>query len=48
VFFCAAQIYNILKDYSGKVTAKIDGIADSAASVIAMSGDEILMLPLSF
>ena len=39
----AAQIYNMLREYEGKVTVKIDGIAASAASVIAMAGDEIVM-----
>ena len=34
-----AQIYNMLRDYKGSVTVKIDGIAASAASVIAMAGD---------
>lgn len=42
-----AQIYNLIKDYKGKVTIKIDGLAASAASVIAMSGDEVLMSPVS-
>lgn len=37
--FAAAQIYNMLRDYKGSVTVKIDGIAASAASVIAMAGD---------
>ena len=46
--FAAAQIYNALREYAGKVTVKIDGIAASAASVIAMSGDEILMSPVSY
>ena len=45
--FAAAQIYNMLKEYAGKVTVKIDGLAASAASVIAMAGDEILMSPVS-
>jgi len=45
--FAAAQIYNMLREYAGKVTVKIDGIAASAASVIAMSGDETLMSPVS-
>ncbi|GHV24849.1 hypothetical protein FACS189465_2410 [Clostridia bacterium] len=45
--FAASQIYNMLRDYLGKVTVKIDGIAASAASVIAMSGDEVLMSPVS-
>lgn len=45
--FAAAQIYNLLMDYPGKVTVKIDGIAASAASVIAMAGGEVLMSPVS-
>ena len=45
--FAAAQIYNMLCDYAGKVTVKIDGIAASAASVIAMAGDEIQVSPVS-
>ncbi|GAB2022131.1 hypothetical protein RyT2_12050 [Pseudolactococcus yaeyamensis] len=43
----AAQIYNMLIDYKGNVTVKIDGIAASAASVIAMAGTKILMSPVS-
>ncbi len=43
----AAQIYNMLSDYKGNVTVKIDGIAASAASVIAMAGDKVLMSPVS-
>ena len=31
--FAAAQIYNMLKEYPGRVTVKVDGIAASAASV---------------
>lgn len=45
--FAAAQIYNMLRDYKGKVTVKIDGLAASAASVIAMAGDEVLVSPVS-
>lgn len=45
--FAASQIYNMLKEYKGKVTVKIDGLAASAASVIAMAGDEILMSPVA-
>ena len=41
----AAQIYNMLMDYKGNVTVKIDGIAASAASVIAMAGTKVLMAP---
>ncbi len=43
----AAQIYNMLAAYNGKVTVKIDGIAASAASVIAMAGDTVLVSPVS-
>lgn len=43
----AAQIYNMLIDYKGNVTVKIDGIAASAASVIAMAGTKVLMSPVS-
>lgn len=45
--FAAAQIYNMLRDYKGKVTVKVDGLAASAASVIAMAGDEVLVSPVS-
>ena len=43
----AAQIYNMLVGYKGNVKVKIDGIAASAASVIAMAGDQVLMSPVS-
>lgn len=43
----AAQIYNMLTEYKGKVTVFIDGLAASAASVIAMAGDEVVMSPVS-
>lgn len=45
--FAAAQIYNMLMEYDGKVTVKIDGLAASAASVIAMAGDKVMMSPVS-
>ncbi len=45
--FAGASIYNALKEHEGKVTVKIDGKAMSAASVIAMAGDEILMSPVA-
>jgi ATP-dependent Clp protease protease subunit len=43
--FAASAIYTMLLDYPGKVTVKVDGIAASAASVIAMAGTEVLMSP---
>jgi ATP-dependent Clp protease protease subunit len=45
--WAAAQIYNMLLSYGKKVTVKIDGLAASAASVIAMAGDEVLVSPVS-
>ena len=41
----ASQLYSMLKDYQGEVTVKVDGIAASAASVVAMAGDKVLMAP---
>ena len=41
----ASQIYTMLTEYKGRVTIKIDGLAASAASVIAMAGDSVLMAP---
>ena len=41
----ASQIYTMLMDYTGNVTVKIDGLAASAASVIAMAGTQVLMAP---
>lgn len=43
----AAQIYNMLMEYAGNVTVKIDGVAASAASVVAMAGGTIYMSPVS-
>lgn len=45
--FAAAQIYNMLMDYPYNVTVKIDGLAASAASVIAMAGTEVQMSPVA-
>lgn len=44
--FAAAQIYNMLMEYKGDVTVKIDALAASAASVIAMAGTKVLMSPV--
>lgn len=43
--FAGSEIYTALKSYDGKVITKIVGIAASAASVIAMAGDNILISP---
>ncbi|MCC3172161.1 head maturation protease, ClpP-related [Streptococcus sanguinis] len=45
--FAAAQIYNMLMDYKDDVTVNIDGIAASAASVIAMAGTTVNMSPVA-
>lgn len=45
--FAAAQIYNMLRDYKGNVTVNIDGVAASAASVIAMAGNTVCMSPVA-
>ena len=43
--FAAAEIYTMLREYKGMITVKITSIAASAASVIAMAGDFVLMSP---
>ena len=43
--FAAATIYDALRGYAGKVTVRISALAASAASVVAMAGDEILISP---
>lgn len=45
--FAAAEIYTMLCDHKGKITVKIDAIAASAASVVAMAGDRVLMSPVA-
>ncbi|WP_394526867.1 head maturation protease, ClpP-related [Lacrimispora sp. JR3] len=45
--FAAAQIYNMLMDYKGNVTVKVDALAASAASVIAMAGTMVQMSPVA-
>jgi len=47
-FFEGATIYNLLREHPGKVTVKIPGMAASAAAVIAMAGDEILISKIGF
>ena len=43
----AAEIYTDLKSYDGNVEVHIVGEADSAASIIAMAGDRVLMSPMA-
>ncbi len=47
-FYQGTTIYNLLKSHSGKVTVNVLGIAASAASIVAMAGDEINMGPAAF
>lgn len=41
--FEGIAMYNLLKDNPANVTVKVDGIAASSASIIAMAGDKIIM-----
>ena len=43
--FAGSEIYTTLKSYKGNVTIRIVGLAASAASVIAMAGNKVLMSP---
>ncbi len=47
-FFEGVAIYNLLREHQAKVTVNVMGLAASAASVIAMAGDEVLMGDGSF
>lgn len=40
-FFEGVAIYNLLREHPAKVTVRVLGLAASAASVIAMAGDEV-------
>jgi ATP-dependent Clp protease protease subunit len=46
--FKGIAIYNVLRNHPAKITVKVMALAASAASVIAMAGDEILVSPSSF
>ena len=47
-----AEIYSALREHRakglGRVTVKVTGIAASAASIVAMAGDEVLMSPVAY
>ncbi|MBO2943573.1 Clp protease ClpP [Paenibacillus sp. F411] len=45
--FAGSEVYTLLKEYTGKVTAKVTGVAASAASFFLMAADEIKMSPTS-
>lgn len=42
-YFEGGAIYNLLREHNGKVTVKVISLAASAASVIAMAADELLI-----
>lgn len=44
-FFEGEAIYNAIRRYRGRKVVRIDGLAASAASYVAMAGDEIVMAP---
>jgi ATP-dependent Clp endopeptidase proteolytic subunit ClpP len=46
--FDGFAIYNMLSRYEGKVSVVVEAVAASAASIIAMAGDEVVMAPASF
>lgn len=46
--FAASMIYTALMEHRGGVTVKIEGLAASAASVIAMAGDTVYMSPTAY
>lgn len=43
--FAGVAMYNALMEYEGNVIVRVDGLAASIASVIAMAGDKIIMSP---
>lgn len=47
-FFEGIAIYNLLREHPHKVTVKVVGLAASAASVVAMAGDDILVARSGF
>lgn len=47
-FFEGIAIYNLLKEHDGDVTVQVVGMAASAASIIAMAGDKILVAKSAF
>lgn len=47
-FFQGTAIYNLLAGHPHEITVNVLGLAASAASIIAMAGDKVLMGPASF
>lgn len=46
--FEGLAIYNLLREHKGRVTVKVLGVAASAASIIAMAGDEVQVARAGF
>lgn len=46
--FEGMAIYNLLREHKGEVTVKVLGVAASAASIIAMAGDEVQIARAGF
>lgn len=46
--FEGLAIYNLLREHKGRVTVKVIGVAASAASIIAMAGDEVQVARAGF
>ena len=44
----ATMIYTMLMEHKGNVTVKIEGLAASAASIVAMAGTSVLMAPTAY
>jgi ATP-dependent Clp protease protease subunit len=47
-FFEGVAIYNLLREYKGSVRVRVVGMAASAASIIAMAGDEVEIAESAF
>ena len=47
-FFEGLAIYELLREHKGNVTVKVLGLAASAASLVAMAGDEVLIARAGF
>lgn len=45
--FAASEIYTMLQQYNGKIIGTVQGLAASAASIIAMACDHLVMSPTS-
>lgn len=46
--FAASVIYTALMEHKGRVNVRIEGLAASAASVVAMAGDTVSMAPTAY